>query len=81
MLTDIENRKTRKPNFRVSVNNSWLGRWYVKITLDEDEGKIEQSIEEIRELLNGSGNGIGAPPPHKYGSNRKQSGTGGKRNR
>ena len=52
MLTDIENRKSQKSNFFVSVSNSWLELRDAKITLgDLDIVELERMTEEVRELL------------------------------
>lgn len=39
------------------MDNSWLGRWFLVQTLDEDGKKIELDIREIRQLLDDDAEG------------------------
>jgi hypothetical protein len=52
MLTEVKIKRARSSNSFVSVIISWLGLKNLFQTLDlQDPAKIEQEIQEVRELL------------------------------
>lgn len=53
MLTDIKNKKREKPNFRVSVNNLWLGIVNLFQTFEDLESVKDKQADTqaVRQVL------------------------------